>query len=92
MHCSFGVLVKRIARFPDKSDYLADLEAKSDLSDRRDEILDRVSAVIVDVLEYRNSYENYAYLWVDDRQVGMVACYEHLTLAQQGFLFGLTEL
>lgn len=53
----------------DRSDYLTDLEAKSDLSDHRDEVLDRVSAVIIDVIEYRNSYENYAYLWVDDRQV-----------------------
>lgn len=66
---SFGTLIKRIATFVDKNDYLTDLEAKSDLSDHRDEVLDRVSAVIVDVIEYRNSYENYAYLWVDDRQV-----------------------
>ena len=34
----------------------------------REEILSRVSAAIVEVCEYRDSYNSYAYLWVDDRQ------------------------
>ena len=34
----------------------------------REEILSRVSAAIVEVCEYRDSYNSYSYLWVDDRQ------------------------
>ena len=30
--------------------------------------MSRVSAAIVEVCEYRDSYNSYAYLWVDDRQ------------------------
>ena len=39
-----------------------------ELSDMREEILSRVSAAIVEVCEYRDSYNSYSYLWVDDRQ------------------------
>ena len=38
-----------------------------DLTDRRNEIMQRVSAVLNKANDFRNSYETYNYLWVDDR-------------------------
>lgn len=35
----------------------------------REEILNRVSSVVSQATEYRDSYSSYSYLWVDDRQV-----------------------
>lgn len=37
------------------------------LAEARQEILNRVAHVMSKVVEYRNSLETYAYLWVDDR-------------------------
>ena len=33
----------------------------------RQELMDRVQNVMNKAIEYRNSFDNYAYLWVDDR-------------------------
>ena len=38
-----------------------------ELSDMRGDLMDRVQNVMNKAIEYRNSYDNYAYLWVDDR-------------------------
>jgi len=52
---------------PSPSSYFPLLQI-ADLSDIREEILSRVSVTIGQACEYRNSYNPYAYLWVDDRQ------------------------
>ena len=41
----------------------------AELSDIREEILSRVSSAVAQAIKYRDSYNTYAYLWVDDRQV-----------------------
>lgn len=59
-------LVERIAAHKG-SDYEKDMEEVDELSELRQEILDRVSAVMNKSLEYRNSFNEHEYLWVDDR-------------------------
>ena len=47
--------------------YQADLEDMEELSDMRQELMQRVENIMNKSMEYRNSFDNYAYLWVDDR-------------------------
>ena len=44
------------------------MEEVYELSEMRQEILDRVSTVMNKAREYKNSFSVYEYLWVDDRQ------------------------
>ena len=60
-------LVPRVASHKDHSNYLPDVEEMSELLDMREEIVSRVGAAIDKAIEYRNSFDSYAYLWVDDR-------------------------
>ncbi|CAG2194980.1 unnamed protein product [Mytilus edulis] len=38
-----------------------------ELSDMRSELMDRITNIMNKAVEYRNSFDNYSYLWVDDR-------------------------
>ena len=38
-----------------------------ELSEMRQELMDRITNIMNKSMEYRNSFDNYAYLWVDDR-------------------------
>jgi len=49
--------------------YQPDLEEMEDLSEMRQELMDRVQNIMNKSMEYRNSFDNYAYLWVDDRYI-----------------------
>ena len=40
----------------------------AELSDMRDEIMSRVGTAVEQAARYRDSYNEYAYLWVDDRK------------------------
>lgn len=59
-------LVERIASHKG-SHYERDMEEFEELAELRQEILDRVSSVMNKALEYRNSFNEHEYLWVDDR-------------------------
>uniref|UniRef100_A0A8C3PC88 Dynein axonemal heavy chain 11 n=1 Tax=Chrysemys picta bellii TaxID=8478 RepID=A0A8C3PC88_CHRPI len=59
--------VKRVAAHLEVKNYQSDMDNMLDLSESRQEIMDRVTDVIRKVLDYRNSLDTYAYLWVDDR-------------------------
>ncbi|XP_064397591.1 dynein beta chain, ciliary-like isoform X3 [Halichondria panicea] len=63
----FGTLMPRLTKQHQQPDYLAELDEIAELSDMKDEILSRVSSAITQSMEFCQSYENYAYLWVDDR-------------------------
>ena len=41
----------------------------AELSEMRDKIMSRVSTAVEQAARYRDSYNEYAYLWVDDRKV-----------------------
>uniref|UniRef100_A0A8C4YFM3 Dynein axonemal heavy chain 11 n=1 Tax=Gopherus evgoodei TaxID=1825980 RepID=A0A8C4YFM3_9SAUR len=59
--------VKRVAAHLEVENYQTDMDNMLDLSEIRQEIMDRVADVIGKALDYRNSLDTYAYLWVDDR-------------------------
>ena len=48
-----------------------DVEEIAELSDLRDELMNHVSEVMTQSTEFQGSFDKYAYLWVDDRQVFM---------------------
>lgn len=60
-------LVKRLAEHSGQEHYQPDLEDMEELSDMRQELMDRIQNIMNKSMEYRNSFDNYAYLWVDDR-------------------------
>ncbi|XP_074840744.1 dynein axonemal heavy chain 11 isoform X2 [Carettochelys insculpta] len=59
--------VKRVAAHLGIENYQSNTDNMLDLSEIRQEIMDRVTDVIGKALDYRNSLDTYAYLWVDDR-------------------------
>lgn len=61
-------LVPRVAKHKNLTNYMTDVEELAELLDLKEEILSRVNRALDKALEFRNSFESYAYLWVDDRQ------------------------
>ncbi len=59
--------VRRLAAHSGQEHYQPDLEDMEELSEMRQELMDRVQNVMNKACEFRNSFEQYAYLWVDDR-------------------------
>ena len=62
-----------------------DLEDMEELSEMRQELMDRVQNVMNKACEYRNSFDNYAYLWVDDRNEFMrqFLLYNHVLTTEE---------
>ncbi|WAR03796.1 DYHC-like protein [Mya arenaria] len=60
-------LIKRLAAHSGQDHYQPDLEDMEELSEMRQELMDRIHNIMNKSMEYRNSFDNYAYLWVDDR-------------------------
>jgi dynein heavy chain len=60
-------LIPRLAAHSGQENYQPDLEEMEELSDMRSELMDRINNIMNKAIEYRNSFDNYAYLWVDDR-------------------------
>jgi dynein heavy chain, axonemal len=44
------------------------LENKADLSEMRNDLMERVNSVMAKANEFKDSFNKYAYLWVDDRK------------------------
>lgn len=65
--------------------YKPDLEEMDELSEMRTELMDRVQNVMNKACEYRNSYDQYAYLWVDDRNEFMrqFLLYSHVLTTEE---------
>ncbi|XP_023565616.1 dynein heavy chain 11, axonemal [Octodon degus] len=59
--------VKRVAAHLEMANYQNDMDTMLGLAEARQEIMSRVGDAINKVLDFRNSLETYAYLWVDDR-------------------------
>lgn len=62
-----AALIPRLASHLEHADYMQDLEEMEDLAEMKTELMDRMNAVMAKAIEYRNSFDVYAYLWVDDR-------------------------
>ena len=81
----FASLIPRIAAHKGMVDYLPEVEELAELLDLREEIMTRVTSAIEKAVEYRNTFERYAYLWVDDRQEFMrqFLLYGHVLTAEE---------
>uniref|UniRef100_UPI00398EA260 dynein axonemal heavy chain 11-like isoform X1 n=2 Tax=Pristiophorus japonicus TaxID=55135 RepID=UPI00398EA260 len=77
--------VKRIADHFEMDNYQNDMEDILDLSEIRQEIMERVTEIISKAIEYRNSFDTYSYLWVDDRTEFMkqFLLYSHVLTAEE---------
>jgi dynein heavy chain len=62
-----GSLVARVAKHIGEN-YQHDLEARNDLSDMKQDLMERVNSILTKANEYKDSFNKYAYLWVDDRK------------------------
>ncbi|XP_077979817.1 dynein beta chain, ciliary-like [Glandiceps talaboti] len=78
-------LVPRLAEHSGMDHYQSDLEDMLDLSEMRQELMERVQGVMNKAQEYRNSFDNYAYLWVDDRNEFMrqFLLYNHVLTTEE---------
>lgn len=63
-----GSLIPRVAVHLDQEHYQADLESRSDLSDIKQDLMERVNQILTKANEYKDSFNKYSYLWVDDRK------------------------
>ncbi|KAJ8313224.1 hypothetical protein KUTeg_009222, partial [Tegillarca granosa] len=60
-------LIPRLASYDEYEGYQNDVEDMEELSEMRQELMDRVQNIMNKANEYRNSFDTYSYLWVDDR-------------------------
>lgn len=65
---NFASLVSRVANNKDTADYLTEVEELADLLDMREEIMSRVSAAVQKANKHCSIFDQYSYLWIDDRQ------------------------
>ena len=63
----------------------ADVEDMLDLSEMRQDLMDRVTGIMNKANEYRASFDTYSYLWLDDRQEFMrqFLLYNHVLTAEE---------
>ena len=61
------------------------MEDSAELGQMRSELMRRAEDMIQKAIEYRNSFDNYAYLWVDDRNEFMrqFLLYNHTLTADE---------
>ncbi|CAH1795230.1 unnamed protein product [Owenia fusiformis] len=78
-------LIERLASHSGQSHYQPDLEDMEELSEMRQELMDKVQNVMNKACEYRNSFDSYAYLWVDDRNEFMrqFLLYNHVLTTEE---------
>ncbi|MBN3279379.1 DYH9 protein, partial [Polyodon spathula] len=61
-------LVQRLAEHSNLPHYQADMEDMADLADMRQFLMECVQHVMSKCCDYRNSFDHYSYLYVDDRK------------------------
>ncbi|XP_067673689.1 dynein beta chain, ciliary-like [Haliotis asinina] len=78
-------LIPRLAAHSGVEHYQPDLEDMEELTEMRSELMDRVQNIMNKACEYRNSFDNYAYLWVDDRNEFMrqFLLYNHVLTTEE---------
>ncbi|XP_067860408.1 dynein axonemal heavy chain 9-like [Heptranchias perlo] len=78
-------LVPRLAEHNTFSHCQADMEDMADLADMRQHLMDSIQLMMAKCCDYRNSFDQYAYLWVDDRKEFMrqFLLYGHVLTAEE---------
>ncbi|XP_020637559.3 dynein axonemal heavy chain 11 isoform X1 [Pogona vitticeps] len=59
--------VERVAPHLEIPHYQNEMDSISELSETREKIMERVADVITKAVDFKNSLDSYAYLWIDDR-------------------------
>jgi dynein heavy chain len=62
-----AAMINRLSSHSGVEHYQADMEDQDELSEMRSELMERVQNIMNKANEYRSSFDNYSYLWVDDR-------------------------
>ncbi|XP_076454452.1 dynein beta chain, ciliary-like [Babylonia areolata] len=77
--------IPRLAVHSGMEDYQADMEEMDQLCEMKMELNRRTEVIIQKAIEYRNSFDSYAYLWVDDRNDFMrqFLLYSHMLTADE---------
>ena len=77
--------IKRLAAHSGQENYQPDMEDMVELSDMRADLMDRVQNIMNKAIEYRSSFDNFAYLWVDDRNEFMrqFLLYNHVLTTEE---------
>jgi dynein heavy chain len=83
-------LIPRLAKHNDMEHYQVDVEDMLELSEMKGELMDRCQNVITKALEFRNSFDSFSYLWVDDRQEFMrqFLLYNHVLTQEEVEQYG----
>ncbi|CAH2292037.1 dynein heavy chain 9, axonemal [Pelobates cultripes] len=78
-------LVPRLAEHSTFPHYQADMEDMADLADMRNFLMECVQTMMTRCSEYRNSFDHYSYLYVDDRKEFMrqFLLYGHVLTAEE---------
>uniref|UniRef100_A0A8C5WIH4 Dynein axonemal heavy chain 17 n=1 Tax=Leptobrachium leishanense TaxID=445787 RepID=A0A8C5WIH4_9ANUR len=78
-------LVPRLAEHSTFPHYQADMEDMADLADMRNFLMESVQTMMTRCSEYRNSFDHYSYLYVDDRKEFMrqFLLYGHVLTAEE---------
>ncbi|XP_053308775.1 dynein axonemal heavy chain 9 [Spea bombifrons] len=78
-------LVPRLAEHGTFPHYQADMEDMADLADMRNFLMESVQNMMTTCSEYRNSFDHYSYLYVDDRKEFMrqFLLYGHVLTAEE---------
>ena len=78
-------LIPRLATHSGQDHYQPDLEDMEELSEMRQELMDRIQNIMNKACEYRNTFDNYSYLWVDDRNEFMrqFLLYNHVLTTEE---------
>nr|XP_018673081.1 dynein beta chain, ciliary [Ciona intestinalis] len=80
-----STLVERVASHLDFPHYVEDMEQMLDLANMRSEIMDRTQGVTESAVEFKATFDKYAYLWVDDRKEFMrqFLLYDHVLTTEE---------
>ncbi|XP_062567134.1 dynein beta chain, ciliary-like [Saccostrea cucullata] len=78
-------LIGRLAAHSGQEHYQPDAEDMEELSEMRQELMERIQNIMNKACEYRNTFDNYSYLWVDDRNEFMrqFLLYNHVLTTEE---------
>lgn len=81
----FASKVPRLATHKESPNYQEEVEELAELLDMRESIMSHINTAVDRAQDYRNSFESYAYLWVDDRTEFMAQFlkYGHVLTAEE---------
>ena len=89
-----GSLITRIAPHLKQENYKSDLENMSDLTEMKQDFMERVRSIIIKANEYKDSFDRFAYLWIEDRKEFMrqFLLYNHVLTQEEIEFYGQSSV